>query len=284
MCSECSSSFLSLPHSMATDSIFGQLRLQQQHPTLITSIPSTSSFLVESLPSGPDPLQGLVQEMALSAVIQKHSSSTSSSSSSSSLVQPSVQSVHTNGTIIKSYYMQTPAGGMTAAASLPNNIVALPEPSSSSAPLVSFPSSSSPSSSSSGMIGITSFPGGAGQLHPQGPSVLLGPPAGSPGGVQTPPHGYITLPTPSSSSSVPLTSAGPSIPVLARHQPGGPTVLQAQTAALKLPQISGQFQEVIGSGTGNMVQLTPVCYGGPQARGIQAPSATAMGTVPNFVG
>ena len=215
--------------------------------------------------------------MALSAIIQKHSSS-SSCSSTPSLVQPQGPSVHANGPVIKNYFLQTPTG----TASLASNIVALSESSSTSSPLLSFPSSPSASSSSSAMIGITSYPGSAGQLHPQGPSVLLGPPAGGPGGLQQSPHGYITIPS-SSSSSASQTSVCPSIPVLAHHQ-SGPTVLQAQTSSLNLPQISGQFQEVLRPGGGNMVQLTPVCYGGPQAQGVQVQSASPMGTLSNFMG
>lgn len=82
---------------MATESpVLGQLR----------HIPSSSSVIslcsaVEPHPPASDPLQGLVHEMALSAVIQKHGSNVSSTANSP---YPS-----SNGTIIKSYFVPAQA-------------------------------------------------------------------------------------------------------------------------------------------------------------------------------
>ena len=88
---------------MAADSpVFATLR----HPIPTTSCSSSPSRSTASFPGteprlpASDPLQGLIQEMALSAVIQKHSSSVSA--------PPTAPSPHTNGTIIKNYIIQPP--------------------------------------------------------------------------------------------------------------------------------------------------------------------------------
>ena len=82
---------------MATESpLLGQLRHIPSSPVI--------SGCAEPRPPGPDPLQGLVQEMALSAVMQKHGSNAPSSA-------PSSHS-GSNGAIIKNYIL--PVGSTTA--------------------------------------------------------------------------------------------------------------------------------------------------------------------------
>ena len=83
---------------MATESpILGQLR---QIPSPIIS-PSPTVEPRPHLLTGAEPLQGLVQEMALSAVIQKHGSSGPSGAGSSHS--------NANGTIIKNYVVPAQA-------------------------------------------------------------------------------------------------------------------------------------------------------------------------------
>lgn len=252
---------------MATESpVLAQLRQQQ------LTANSSASYLVDKPVS--DPLN-VVQEMALSAVIQQHNSS-APPLSSAGLVQPSTPSIHNNGAVIKSYYMQTSAGNI-ATVSLQSNVVPLPDSSaaalstSSSAPLSSF----QPSSSS------CSPPLVAGQ-YPQGPSVLLGPGAGNTAAMQPQQQtNYIALHSPSPSSSGPTHPGGGQggMAVLAHQQPG-PAVIQPQATPIKLPQLSGQFQEAGAAGTSaNMMQLTPVTYGATQPRTLQTTPTPTMGNL-----
>lgn len=85
---------------MAAESpLLGQLRHIPSSPVISTG-PSVEPR--PPLSAGADPLQGLVQEMALSAVMQKHGSSTSSTASSSFS--------NSNGPIIKNYIVPAQAG------------------------------------------------------------------------------------------------------------------------------------------------------------------------------
>ena len=233
--------------SMATESpVLAQLRQQQ---LAVSPSHGSSSYLVEK-PVASDTLSA-VQEMALSAVIQQHNTTGHASSSGAT------PSLHSGGGAIKSYYVQTSGGGIAAMSmSLQNNpVVGVPEAStagmSPAASLQPVPSSSSPP-----IIAIPSLAGGSANQFSQGPSVLLGPGAG--GGatnVQAQQSGYIALhsPSPSTSGATPPAPGGGM--VLAHQQPG-PAVIQPQAMPLKLPHLSGQFQESPAP-----VQITQVAQG-----------------------
>lgn len=101
---------------MATESpLLGQLRHIPTSP-VISSCPSLEPH--PPLSAGADPLQGLVQEMALSAVMQKHGSGASSSVSSSN--------PQSNGAIIKNYSLLP--GGTTTPSSADHIAVAVSTP------------------------------------------------------------------------------------------------------------------------------------------------------------
>lgn len=103
---------------MATESpLLGQLRHIPSSP-IISSGSSTEPH--PHLSAGADPLQGLVQEMALSAVMQKHGSSAPSSASSSHS--------NGNGAIIKNYNLIPAQAGATTTPSPAELAVAVSAP------------------------------------------------------------------------------------------------------------------------------------------------------------
>ena len=159
---------------MAAESpVLGQLR---HIPSSSTCLPSENAP-----PLNCDPLQGLVHEMALSAVIQKHGSTVPSTTHSS----------HTNGSVFKNYIV--PAQSNT-----------LLTPSSAEPQLCVAPSSSQSAVSSGGMV-----LGGAGAQPAQNAGVVLGGGGGS--SVQ---QGFIALPSTQASGGVSLVAHPQASPVL----------------------------------------------------------------------
>ena len=150
----------------AESSALGQLR---QIPS--SSIVSSSFSFSEPRPPLPaDPLQGLVQEMALSAVMQKHGSS----------VQPTAHTTHTsNGALINNYVIP-------AAPQANSSMVITP---SSGEPIVAHTPQSAGlmqlgAAGSSSFIALSNAQAGAGNMsllgHPQASPVLQGSPVAFP--------------------------------------------------------------------------------------------------------
>jgi len=245
--------------SMATESpVLAQLRQHQQ--LAASSSHQSPSYLVENPVS--DTLSA-VQEMALSAVIQQHNPAGHASSSGATA------SLHSGGAGIKSYYVQTSGGGIATMSLQNNQVMGVSEASSvGMSPAASL--QHAPSSSSPPIIAIPSLAGGSGNQYSQGPSVLLGPTAG--GGaanVQPPQSGYIALHSPSPSTSGATPPAPGQGGVVLAHQQPGPAVIQPQALPIKLPHLSGQFQESAP------VQITQVAQG----RTLQTTPISAVGSL-----
>ncbi len=193
------------PHLMETESaVLGQQLRHINHP--IISGPSTPPYTVEPRLPISDPLHGIVHEMAMSAVIQKHNTSAAPPSSSSPPTPlASTSSTLSNGSLLKSYYVQQQ------------------QPSSTGAPLIMGGGGGEAITSLANHTSLSNHISGA----PQGTSVVLGP---SP--MQ---QGYITIATGSQGGG---GGGGGNLSLLT-HQAS--PLLQA--APLGLSQIPGQYQE-----------------------------------------
>jgi hypothetical protein len=217
---------------MATESVvLGQLG------TIPTAQPSffTASSSEPRPPLQADPLQGLVQEMALSAVMQKHPSS----------LPPSSHSTHaSNGTIVNSYVVPSQTNSSVSPSSVESSITTHTPHSAGLVQLGSSQQGHGPHSAGLVQLSGPSSQQGHGP-HSAGLVQLSG--SGS-GAVQ---QGFITL------SSAQAGGAGSNMSLLAHPQPS--PVLQGSPMTL-----TGQLHEVGGnSPAASMVQFTPIsCYEG----------------------
>lgn len=136
-----------------------------------SGVPSTFSFSEPRPPLPADPLQGLVQEMALSAVMQKHGSS----------VPATAHTTQTsNGALINNYVIPTAPQANSSMVLTPSSGEPIAAHTPQSAGLVQLGGAGG----GSGFIALSSTQAGAGNMsllaHPQASPVLQGSPVAFP--------------------------------------------------------------------------------------------------------